>query len=163
MWNEESLVHIGSEIVLVDIHSNWPRYVGQQSLCNRTFWNFWWRFTFKMVVLLVWGMCRVAWSDIFTSFEKHLESSSGHTLNFCPNLVNIVSIIRFRWNLSPGLLRWSSLQTKKGPRLKLTCRHINRRHICLNIKSISLHPLLWMNVMLDFICMVFAGMWTTFR
>ena len=47
--------------------------------------------------------------------------------------------------------------------LKLTCRHINRRHICFNIKSISVHPLLWMNVMLDFICMVFAGMWTTFR
>ena len=42
--------------------------------------------------------------------------------------------------------------------LKLTCRHINRRHICFNIKSISVHPLLWMNVMLDFICMVFAGM-----
>ena len=32
-----------------------------------------------------------------------------------------------------------------------------------NIKSISVHPLLWKNVMLDFICMVFAGMWTTFR
>ena len=42
--------------------------------------------------------------------------------------------------------------------LKLTCRHINRRHICFNIKSISVHPLLWMNVMHDFICMVFAGM-----
>ena len=40
--------------------------------------------------------------------------------------------------------------------LKLTCRHINHRHICFNIKSISVHPLLWMNVMLDFICMVFA-------
>ena len=47
--------------------------------------------------------------------------------------------------------------------LKLTCHHINRRHFCFNIKSISVHPLLWMNVMLDFICMVFAGMWTTFR
>ena len=41
-------------------------------------------------------------------------------------------------------------------RIKLTCHHINRRHICLNIKSISVHPLLWMNVMLDFICIVFA-------
>ena len=41
--------------------------------------------------------------------------------------------------------------------LKLTCRHINRRHICFNIKSISVHPLLWMNVMPDFICMAFAG------
>ena len=47
--------------------------------------------------------------------------------------------------------------------LKLTCHHINRRHFCFNIKSISVHPLLWMNVMHDFICMVFAGMWTTFR
>ena len=42
--------------------------------------------------------------------------------------------------------------------LKLTCHHINRRHFCFNIKSISVHLLLWMNVMLDFICMVFAGM-----
>ena len=42
-------------------------------------------------------------------------------------------------------------------------KHINRRHISFNIKSISVHPLLWMNVMLDFICMVFAGMWTTLR
>ena len=41
--------------------------------------------------------------------------------------------------------------------LKLTCRHINRRYICFNIKSISVHPLLWMNVMLDFICMVVVG------
>ena len=47
--------------------------------------------------------------------------------------------------------------------LKLTCHHINRRHFCFNIKSISVHPLLWKNVMLDFICMVFDGMWTTFR
>ena len=47
--------------------------------------------------------------------------------------------------------------------LKLTCRRMNRRHICFNIKSISVHPLLWMNVMLDFICMSFAEMWTTFR
>ena len=42
--------------------------------------------------------------------------------------------------------------------LKLTCHHINRRHFCFNIKSISVHPLLWMNVMIDFISMVFAGM-----
>ena len=40
--------------------------------------------------------------------------------------------------------------------LMLTCHHINRRHICLNIKFISVHPLLWMNFMLDFMCMVFA-------
>ena len=46
--------------------------------------------------------------------------------------------------------------------LKLTCRHINCRHICFNIKSIHVHSLLWMNAMLDFICMVFAEMWTMF-
>ena len=40
--------------------------------------------------------------------------------------------------------------------LKLTCHHINRRHICFNIKSISVDPLFWMDVMLDFFCMVFA-------
>ena len=45
--------------------------------------------------------------------------------------------------------------------LKLTCHHINRRYICFNIKSISVHPLLWMNVMLDFICMVFAELLST--
>ena len=43
-------------------------------------------------------------------------------------------------------------------RLKLTCHHINRRHFCFNIKSSSVHPLLWMNVMLDFIGIVFTGM-----
>ena len=45
--------------------------------------------------------------------------------------------------------------------LKLACHHINHRHICFNIKSISVHPLLWMNVMLDFICMVFAELLST--
>ena len=45
--------------------------------------------------------------------------------------------------------------------LKLTCHHINRRHICFNIESISVHPLLWMNIMLDFICMVFTELLST--
>ena len=44
--------------------------------------------------------------------------------------------------------------------LKLTC-HINRRHICFDIKSISVHQLLWMNVMLDFIYMVLAELLST--
>ena len=50
-----------------------------------------------------------------TSFEKRLESSLGHTLNFCPDLVQY----RFK-NMyhSPGLLRWSCLQTKEGERRK---------------------------------------------
>ena len=30
-----------------------------------------------------------------------------------------------------------------------------------NIKSIFWHPLLWMDVMLDIICMVFAELWAT--
>ena len=30
-----------------------------------------------------------------------------------------------------------------------------------NIKPIPVHLLLWMNVMLDFICMVFAKLWAT--
>ena len=38
--------------------------------------------------------------------------------------------------------------------LNLTSHHINRRHN--NIKFISLHPLLWINFMLDFICIGFA-------
>ena len=37
------------------------------------------------------------------------------------------------------------LNTVKRLPLKLTRRHINRRHFCFNIKSISVHPLLWMN------------------
>ena len=45
--------------------------------------------------------------------------------------------------------------------LKLYCHHINGRHIYFYIKSISVHPLLWMNVMLDFICMIFAELWST--
>ena len=32
-----------------------------------------------------------------------------------------------------------------------------------NIKSVSVHPLLWMNVMLDFICMFFAKLKATRR
>ena len=44
--------------------------------------------------------------------------------------------------------------------LKLAC-HINCRCFFLNIKSISVHPLLWMNIMLDDICMVFAELWAT--
>ena len=48
-----------------------------------------------------------------TSFEKHLKSSSGHTLSFYPN--GEISFQEcFLKNLSPGLLRWSSLQTKEG-------------------------------------------------
>ena len=67
-------------------------------------------------------------------------------------IVDSVKVVKRQWR-SPGI----------NHHLKLTCRHINCRHFCFNIKSISVHPLLWMNVMLDFICMLFAGMRTTFR
>ena len=46
-----------------------------------------------------------------TSFERYLESSSGHTMTF---YLNFVSRICFGRNLSSRLLRWSSLQTKEG-------------------------------------------------
>ena len=45
--------------------------------------------------------------------------------------------------------------------LKLTRRYINRRHICFNIKSFSVHPLLWIYVMLDFIHIGFAELSAT--
>ena len=45
--------------------------------------------------------------------------------------------------------------------LKLTRRHLNRRHIFFYIKSLSVHPLLWMNVMLDFICIGFTKLSAT--
>ena len=38
----------------------------------------------------------------------------------------------------------------------MTRRHLNRGHICSNIKSFSVQPLLCMNVMFDFICIGFA-------
>ena len=44
-----------------------------------------------------------------TCSEKHFESSSGHTLSFCPNWWNIVSRVCFRRKFSSSLLRWSSL------------------------------------------------------
>ena len=44
--------------------------------------------------------------------------------------------------------------------LKLTSSHINR-HFSFKIKSVSLHPLLWMNYMLDFIFIGFAELKAT--
>ena len=52
-----------------------------------------------------------------TSSEKHLENSSGNTLSFYKNLMQFhITRICFWMNLSPGLLRWSSLRTKEGKR-----------------------------------------------
>ena len=78
----------------------------------------------QLVVLAFWisilktsKLLQNCWHRVIdiTSFEKHLESSLDHTLNFCWNLL----IFRSKNNcpnLSPGLLRWSSLQTKEGQR-----------------------------------------------
>ena len=51
----------------------------------------------------------------FTSFEKQLESSSGHTLTFYQNLMKyrFYNTILLK-NFSPGLLRLCSLQAKEG-------------------------------------------------
>ena len=46
-----------------------------------------------------------------TSFEKHLESSLGHSLSFYPNLVKYRFKNMIMKEFLPGLLRWSSLQT----------------------------------------------------
>ena len=65
------------------------------------------------------------------------------------------ALIHSPWTKKPPLICYIYVYinnaSNNDPTLKLTCRHINRRHICFNIKSISVHPLLWMNVMLDFI------------
>ena len=45
--------------------------------------------------------------------------------------------------------------------LKLTRPYINRRHIFFNIYSFSVQPLLWTNVMLDFICIDFVELSAT--
>ena len=49
-----------------------------------------------------------------TNFGKRSGSSEGHTLNFCQNLVQYRSRICIKKNPSPGILRWSCLQTKEG-------------------------------------------------
>ena len=48
-----------------------------------------------------------------TNFEKHLENSLDHTPNCCRNLVIFRSKNMCQKDLSPGLLRRSSLQTKE--------------------------------------------------
>ena len=110
----------------------------------------------------------VNWNDKIFDWN-----SDYYTIPFCFSLFRHFWDITYRpfkllcltkdlwWGQVPEMRIWSILLIKSD--LKLTCRHINRRHFCFNIKSISVHPLLSMNVMLDFICMVFAGMWTMFR
>ena len=108
------------------------------------------------MVLLVQKMvnyhciCSYIYIYIFIS-KKHILTTPEYSPSY---------ILKMRSSGWRRMFVWSALLKAS---LKLTCHHINRRHFCFNIKSISVHPLLWMNVMLDFICMVFAGMWTTLR
>ena len=72
---------------------------------------------FFISILKIFKSLQHYWHRVtdITSFGKRLGSSLGHTLNFCPNLVQY----RFRNDLShrsPCLLRWSCLQTKEGQR-----------------------------------------------
>ena len=83
-----------------------------------------------------------------------------HSNTFLEKLLKPVT-----WHSCASRLRWIKVERVNFGfiNFKLTCRHINRRHICFNIKSIPVHPLLRKNVMLDFIYMIFTEMWTTFR
>ena len=73
---------------------------------------------FLISILKIFKSLQNVWHRVtdITSFEKRLESSSGHTLNFCLNLVQYRSGLWFTWNRSPGLLLWSCLQTQEGQR-----------------------------------------------
>ena len=58
----------------------------------------------------------VSETDRITSFGKRLESYLGHTLNFCPNLVQYrFQNMYLKKSLTRSLL-WSCLQTKDGQR-----------------------------------------------
>ena len=72
---------------------------------------------FWISILKISKLLQNCWHRVIdiTSFEKHLESSLDHTLNFCRNLV-IFPRIFVKGNLSPDLLRLSSIQTKEGQR-----------------------------------------------
>ena len=101
-----------------------------------------------------------SWRQKYIGYEKFLNASDACFQEFHTLLEN-VPYIKY---LVRRLYKYTFAASGNDQlMLKLTCRHINRRHICFNIKSISVNPLLWMNVMLDFICMVFAGMLTMFR
>ena len=68
--------------------------------------------TFRISFLKFFKLLPKYWYRVtdMTSFEKYLESCSGHNVAF---YLNTVSRICFGRNLSRGLLRWSSLQTKE--------------------------------------------------
>ena len=65
-------------------------------------------------ILKIFKLLQDYWHRVtdIMSLEIHFESSSGHTLIFCPNLVKYLSRICFQMDLLPRLLRWSSRQHK---------------------------------------------------
>ena len=76
---------------------------------------------FSISILKIFKSIQDYWHRVtdITSFEKHSESSSGHTLSSCQNLVKC----RFYRNLSPDLLWWSCLQTKGSKAQRISsCR-----------------------------------------
>ena len=73
---------------------------------------------FWIAILKISKLLQNCWHRVIdiTSFEKHLESSLDHTLDFCRNLVIFRSKNICQKESLTGLLRWSSLQTKEGQR-----------------------------------------------
>ena len=71
---------------------------------------------FFISILKIFKLLQNYWYKVtdIASFEKHLESSSGHTLSFNLNLLKYRSSICFWRNPSIGPLRWYSLETKEG-------------------------------------------------
>ena len=92
----------------------------------------------------------------FYSYSMALQISSAHIVTPMGHFLLKIKFSEF--NALRGYYSKLVVVVSVFDELKLTCHHLNRRHICFNIKSIPVHPLLWMNVMLDFICMVFAEM-----
>ena len=78
--------------------------------------------------------------------EEHETSEHNKMKNPCPGRIQTL------------MVRYPAYKSTAS---KLTCHNMSRRHICFNIKSIHVHPLLWMNVMLGFICLVFAELLST--
>ena len=118
--------------------------------------------------------CRGGEASLLDCPKKGLgKHNCGHTEDASVDCQTTVSSTPANIKALPtGILAlWFPILIKKTPKkqqirhervmLKLTYHHINRRDICFNIKSIPVNPLLWIYVMLDFICMVFAELSST--
>ena len=95
-------------------------------------------FFFLFRLVYEWGRVRGLQSHVRT--QNHGKLPTVYGTHICAH------------RKSRKQVHWTPLKVK----LKLTSRHINRHHICFNIKSFSVNPLLWMNVILDFICIGFS-------